>query len=314
MPRRPEHTRERRGGVAGRELASGFATLKRGVPARLRHERQAERGQHLPADHVDQVVLPGRERRDAHEHEPRRERPPHPPPRQERDEHAPQQRPQRDVQRRAQVVRPVEGVQRAEQGGVDVRREPVGDDGRPRAGVGQGDEQEAQPGEADRQRDPSAVARQVRPVAAGEERRDEQQVERPVRHDRPRQERDEPLDAHLQRRHGRAERGQPVGQVVDREEPRPPPPPPTRGRAGRRRGKGRGWWERASAWRRQSYTRRAAETVKMPQRSIRCVTFSKPAAATRRSISPWGRRRITHAAPSRLVSTRAIISTCGCHG
>ena len=38
-------------------------------------------------------------------------------------------------------------------------------------------------------------------------------------------------------------------------------------------------------------------------------TFSNPAARTSVSISACVRRRMIHGAPSRLVSTRAIIST-----
>jgi len=60
--------------------------------------------------------------------------------------------------------------------------------------------------------------------------------------------------------------------------------------------------------------RRATETVKMPSSPMRLETLRNPAQATRPSSSPWGRGRISQAAPRWLRSVPAIKASCGCQG
>src|SRR6185436_16227474 len=98
----------------------------------------------------------------------------------------------------------------------------------------------------------------------------------------------------------RALRGEPIAEAVGDEEPR----------AAKREPREAAPAQTAL----HAHSLRAAATVKMPKSSVHCADLVKPASRTSESISPCARRRMIHGSPSRFVSTRAIISTCGCHG
>ncbi|MCW0369422.1 hypothetical protein NB710_000359 [Xanthomonas sacchari] len=194
----------------------------------------------------------------------------------------PQHHQQHDVQRRRLVERLVEAEQHREQPAEHALGR------RPLETEAQRPQQEAAHRQQLRGEQTPRMRVQFDTRAADEERDHVEQVDRPVRDDGPRPERDLGFPGERQRRHGGATRGQRVGQAVAEEEERPQQRQPGQRPPPRPRGRGA-----------HGAIRCASDTVKMPHSSMRCSSLRKPAARTSSSISCWVRRRITQAAPPR---------------
>ncbi|VWD63440.1 hypothetical protein BLA39750_07724 [Burkholderia lata] len=211
----------------------------------------------------------------------------------------PQHDEQPDMQRRRLVERLVETHQQREQRTGHAAR--VG----PLEPEAQRQRDEARDRDQLHGQQPLHVIEQVGAACPEEERQRVQQVDRPVRHDRPRHERNRVLPAEREGRHRRAARGEPVRETVGREEHdahhREPADAQRERRVARAGGRGRlGETARAAVERTHDASTRCARlTVKMPISSIRWSSLRKPARATSSSISACERRRITQVASPR---------------
>ena len=133
-------------------------------------------------------------------------------------------------------------------------------------------------------------------------RRDKEEIDRHVRQDHQRHERNGVLPRKVECSNVTTPRRDPITAAVDDEkEDR------QTGASGERFDSRNGHFVQAAA-------RRAIETVNMPQRSTSMDIFWNPATRTSSSISAVVRRRMTQGCPSRLRKTRAMNSICGCHG
>ena len=213
---------------------------------------------------------------------------------------------QGDVQRGRLVERLIEAVERREHPAEDAVHLAAHEAAAQGKGEKAGDRQDL------REQQTGGVRVEPATRRAEEERNAVKEVDQPVGNDRPREKRDLLLPGEGDHGNLAAARAEPGGQAVAGEEERRQNEQPDK-RA--RPGVGAGRFARQALPAFPSHRRRASETVKIPQSSIHCSTLAKPAVRTSSSSSAWLRRRITHGCPPRwLVSVRAIISICGCHG
>ena len=167
---------------------------------------------------------------------------------------------------------------------------------RPLEDQGQRQHQEEHAGREDREAHAAAQDPQLPLVAAQKRPGEEEEVERHVGKDQRRDEGDRQLPLEPPGLHVGALVRDPVRAGVNRHEEQ------------------REQQRRLARSDHQGPTRRASDTVKMPHGSISWESLANPAVCTSSSISACERRRMIHGWPSRLVRTRAMNSTCGCHG
>ena len=208
-----------------------------------------------------------------------------------------QEKQKRGMERGKEIVRRVYPAEPIEQGAQPTLGM------RSRKGEAKRHDQETNACKENRTRDPRDEHFELPRLAKKNWRHDKEQINRHVRKDHERDERNCSLPGKIENPDVTAPRCNPEAGPVNQEEEQR-----QSDRSSKRLGAGNGgicFQER---------TRRATATVNIPHRSISIAHFSKPASRTNSSISAVVRRRMIHRFPSRLRRTRAMNSSCGCQG
>jgi len=167
----------------------------------------------------------------------------------------------------------------------------------------QGSNQKTNSRNHDRGRDPPGIKTKLAFIKEKKRRANEEEIDREVGQDHPGNKRNRAFPLKIENADIMATDGDPETAAVDDQE-----------KDGKRNGNTERLPSEVSWARFQEHSRRATETVNIPQRSISIPHFWKPALPTSSSISAVVRRRMIQRSPFRLRRTRAINSSCGCHG